>query len=227
MKRPLAILVVAIALPVALGAQIDDVADESMRQFLAQADGQHHIRAVRRLEAENGKRSGWIEAITDSSPLTGFRYQITAEGGSSSIVRDKLREVLEAERDVIARQPARYALARANYTFQPKGVDADGLAAIDVSPKRDDHALIEGTVFLRPSDAGLVRVQGRLVKNPSFWVKKVDITRTYECIGGVNVPVVLQSSVQLRLFGAATMQMTYSYLEIDGRPVPSTTVAKR
>ena len=38
--------------------------------------------ALCRLEAENGSRKGWIEAVTEYSPETGFRYEITAEGGS-------------------------------------------------------------------------------------------------------------------------------------------------
>ena len=164
--------------------------------------------------------------MTDYSPVTGFRYEVTAEGGSKMVL-DKLRDVLEAERTVIARQPARYALADANYTFQSKGIDANGLAAVGVSPKREDHVLVKGTMFLRPSDGTLAKVQGRLVKNPSFWVKNVDVTRTYDRIAGVVVPTVLDSDVQLRMFGAATMRMTYSYLEIDGQQIPSTTIAKK
>jgi hypothetical protein len=238
-RRVLVLLLLTLTMPPALAANTDNVADVSMRQFLAKDDGLHQYRGMRRLEAENGTRSGWLEAITEYFPETGFHYQVTAEGGSS-FVRDKvLRAVLNAERDFVARnQPGRFALARANYTFQPNGVADDGLAAILLSPKREDHVLIAGTMFLRPEDGDLVRLQGRLVKNPSFWVKSVDVTRHYERIpvtrGGVSIagaevvmPVVLESSAQLRLFGAATLRMTYSYSEIDGRPVAPTTLARR
>ena len=224
--RCFVLLIWALTVPQALQASNDDITDESIRQFLAQSNNPHHYRAIRRLEAVNGKRSGWLEAITDYSPATGFRYEVTAQGGAKMVL-DKLREVLEAERTVIARQPARYALADANYTFKSQGLDASGLAAVGVSPKREDHVLVKGTMFLRPSDGSLARVQGRLVKNPSFWVKTIDITRSYERIAGVVVPTVLDSSVQLRMFGEATMRMTYSYLEIDGQPIPATTIAKR
>jgi hypothetical protein len=235
MKRLPALLLVALAIPAALVARIDDTADESIRQFLAKEKSDHHYRATRRLEAENGQRSGWLEAATEYSPVTGFRYQVTAEGGSS-FVRDKvLRAVLDSERGLIARrQPGRFTLTHANYTFQPKGIDAEGLAAITLSPKREDHALIDGTMFLRPGDGELVRLQGRLVKNPSFWVKSADVTRFYAPVSirllespaglpiasaRVVMPVALHSSAQMRLFGAATFRMTYSYQEIDGHPV--------
>lgn len=247
MKRLPALLLVALAIPAALTARVDDAADESIRQFLAQENRDYNYRGTRRLEAQNKDRFGWLEAATEYSPVTGFRYRVTAEGGSS-FVRDKvLRAVLESERDLIAkRQPARFALAHANYRFQPKGIDAEGLAAIDVAPKREDHVLVEGTLFLRPGDGQLVRVQGRLVKNPSFWVKRADVTRLYERIAlrlpesdapialgssraddSIVVPVELRSDAQLRLFGPASFRMTYTYSEIDGRPVSPSALAQK
>ena len=74
-------------------------------------------------------------------------------------------------------------------------------------------------MFLRPMDGGLVRLQGRLAKSPSFWLKHVDIVRHYDRICGAIVPVALESQAQLRPLGAATLRMTYTYLEINGRRV--------
>ncbi len=74
-----------------------------------------------------------------------------------------------------------------------------------------------GAMFLRPVDGELVRVQGRLAKSPSFWIKTVDIVRTYERIEGAVMPVALETTAQVRMFGTATLTMTYHYSEIDGR----------
>ena len=87
--------------------------------------------------------------------------------------------------------------------------------------------LVDGTLFLQPTDGNLVRFEGRLAKSPSFWVKNVDIVRKYERIAGVVVPVALESKAQVRLLGgAATLRMTYSYSEIDGRSVASQVTAQ-
>jgi len=219
----LVLTLLALAITSNVRATVPDVADNSIRQFLAHGDVLRPYRATRRLEAENGSRRGWMEAITEYSPRTGFRYQITAEDGASSI-RDKvLRAVLEGERVVIAQGwTERTALARSNYVFQPNGVDAEGLANVLLSPRRKEHVLVAGTMFLKPDDGGLVRVQGQLAKSPSFWIKNVKIVRTYERINGVVVPVALQSTAQVRLLGSATLRMTYSYSEVDGQPVAST-----
>jgi hypothetical protein len=197
-----------------------DMADHTIRRFLARADASHQYRAFRRLEAENGDRMGWLEAKTEYSPSSGFRYQVLAEGGSSYIRAKVLRAVLDAEQDFIAGgEAARSTFAASNYTFHADGVDAAGLAHVILSPRRRERALVSGTMFLQPSDGGLVRLEGRLAKSPSFWVRNVDIVRTYARICGAIVPVALESTAQLRFLGVATLRMTYLYSEIDGRSV--------
>ena len=217
----------ALIIPPGVRATGPDAADHSIRQFLAQADEQHSYRASRRLEAENGDRTGWVEAVTQYSRGSGFHYEISSEGGSSYIRTKVLRAILDAERDAIAQgETARSSLAPCNYSFQPNGIDADGLAKILLSPRREERALVSGTMFLRPKDGELVRLQGRLAKSPSFWVKNVDIIRLYDRVDGIVMPVALDSNAQIRLLGAAHLRMTYTYSEIDGHPVTLTQTGK-
>ncbi len=79
--------------------------------------------------------------------------------------------------------------------------------------------LVDGTLFLTPDGGELVKIEGRLAKNPSFWVKHVDIVRKYARIAGVVLPVSLETRAQLRMLGPATLRMTYDYTEIDGQVV--------
>jgi hypothetical protein len=203
-------------------ATVPNAAEHSIEQFLAQDDTQRAYRAARRLEAENGSRKGWIEAITEYSPGIGFRYAITAEGGSGYIRSRVLKAVLDGERDVIAQgETASSSLTPSNYTFQANGIDTDGLANVLLTPRRKERVLVSGMMALNPADGGLVRLQGRLAKSPSFWVKEVDIVRTYQRIDGTVVPVTLESKAQLRFLGEAALRMTYVYSEINGRPLAS------
>ena len=75
---------------------------------------------------------------------------------------------------------------------------------------------MSGMMALNTTDGGLVRLQGRLAKSPSFWIKNVDIVRTYERIGGSVVPVALESKAQVRFLGEATLHMIYVYSEVNG-----------
>ena len=215
----LAVALLAIAAPRGWATIADD-ADDSIRQFLAQDDAQPAYRAERRLEAETGSRHGWMQATTTYSPQTGFRYEITAEGGSGFIRNRVLRAVLDGERDVIAKgETARSSLAPENYTFTVSGVNADGLVNVLLTPRRNERVLVAGSMTLRPLEGDLVCLKGRLAKSPSFWTKNVDIVRHYQRIAGAIVPVELESKAQLRPFGNAALHMTYRYLEINGRSI--------
>ena len=96
-----------------------------------------------------------------------------------------------------------------------------GLANVLLSPRRKEPVLVAGTMFLQQRDGILVRLEGRLAKSPSFWVKNVDIVRTYERIDGNVVPVALETKAQVRFLGEATLRMTYVYSEIDGQRLAS------
>jgi len=202
------------------GATASSAAEQSIQRFLEQDDTPHAYRATRHLEAANGSRRGWLQAVTEYSPAAGFRFQITNEGGSEYIRTNVLRAVLEGERDLITHgEAARSSLALANYRFQPNGIDSDGLANVRVFPRRKERVLLTGTMFLNPAEGNLVRLEGRLARNPSFWVNDVDIVRTYERIDGAVLPVALKTTAHVRFLGEATLDMRYVYDEIDGQPV--------
>ena len=220
MSGRLLFLLMVAGLAATLLATPDNSTDESIDRFLAHPTRQADYRGTRHLEAENGSRRGWLDVATEYTATTGFRYQVTAEGGSDYMRKKVLRAVLDGERGVVAAgEDTRSTMARTNYSFQPNGIDDDGLARVLMSPRRKERALVRGVMFLRPEQGELVRVEGRLAKNPSFWVRNVDIIRKYERICGVVVPVSMDSKAHIRFLGGATFRMTYKYLEINGQPV--------
>ncbi len=193
-----------------------------MQQFLARDSEDHPYRALRRLEAENRGRTAWLEAWTTFTPGEAFDYQIVSEGGSPYIRERVLRAMLEGEKEAIDRgEAARSALATSNYRFESNGLDPTGLVRVALVPRRNEGVLVAGAMFLKPADGELVRLEGRLARNPSFWVKHVDIVRSYARIAGAVLPVALETRAQLRMLGPATLRMTYDYAEIDGEPVNS------
>jgi hypothetical protein len=212
------ILLIAVGLTSVVQATAPDL-DHCIRQFLARGDAAPSYRAVRRLEAVNGKRAGWLEAVTEYAPEAGLRYSVTAEGGNAYIREKVLRAVLDAEKEVIAKgEASRTSLIDDNYTFLAKSVGDDGLVNVLLSPRRKERTLVSGQMFLAP-DGRLVRLQGQLAKSPSFWIKNVAIVRTYDRIAGSVVPVALESHAQMRMLGDATLHMTYQYSHINGQPV--------
>lgn len=191
----------------------------AMQQFLARPRIAYQYSASRRLEASGSGQRAWLDVETDFTPAAGFQYHVTAEGGSGYIRTRVLRSLLEEEQRVIARGSASsVAISTDNYHFTPEGVDAEGLAVVRLRPLRKDRSLIAGRMFLTV-DGDLRRVEGQLAKNPSFWVTRVNVVRLYRRINGVLMPVSLDTTAQLRLFGSSALRMTYRYSRVDDRAV--------
>jgi hypothetical protein len=176
-------------------------------------------RAVRHLHATSrgGKMTASMTALTTLDPIEGFQFVVLESSGSGLIKNRVFLPALEAERE--AKTPAaeaRGALSMANYEFLDKGQGDEGLMQIGIRPKRKDTLLIDGSILVTP-EADLVRVEGRLVKRPSFWTRRVEVVRRYERLEGVRVPVEMRSSADVLIGGKSTFVMTYDYTSVNGR----------
>ena len=191
-----------------------------LERFLALDDPTPtQYRALRHLEANNDhfEKSAWMDVWTEGDS-SGFRYQIVAEEGSDYIRSRVFRATLETERKMWASgAPDRAGFTPANYTFVDRGAHPDGLASLAVTPLRKDILLVNGTIFLRPDDGELMRLEGELAKAPSFWTRRVQIVRRYQRFLGIRMPVALESTAAVRIAGQSTFRMTYEYESINGQ----------
>ena len=69
---------------------------------------------------------------------------------------------------------------------------------------------MEGSILLTNEAADLVRMEGLLVKRPSFWTRKVLIVRDYARIDGVRVPIAMGSTADILFAGQSTFTMATS-----------------
>jgi hypothetical protein len=178
--------------------------------------------ARRRLEASSVKlnESAWMEAITEYRPAVGFSYSIVAQGGSERIQRRVLKSVLDAEKDSSTREEwQKGSLSRANYEFNFGGSAGDGMLRIHLNPRRRDFRLVNGAALLTAASGNLVRIEGRLSKSPSFWVRWASVSRSYAPIGGSMMPVAVDSTADVRIAGLSTFTMTYDYQTVNDLPV--------
>jgi hypothetical protein len=190
-------------------------------RFLSQPD-QPLIgyRAFRRMHArcEKFNQEAWLEAWTELDER-GFRYEIVSERGSDYTRNKVLKAVLKREQELVAEGHAeRATLSPANYEF----VDAasgNGVAYVLIKPKRKDILLVDGRMVLSPDATELLRVEGRLSKNPSFWTSSVNVIRHYGRLDGIRVPVSTESIARVKFAGLSRLNVEYDYESINGRPV--------
>ncbi len=175
--------------------------------------------ARRRLEASSAKlkESAWLEAVTEYDPAVGLTYSIVAQGGSERIRKRVLEGVLEAEKEASTLGEWRKGnLSRANYEFDFGGHAGDGMLKMQLTPRRRDTRLVLGSALLTAKSGSLVRVEGRLSKSPSFWVRWVNVSRSYSPIAGIMMPVAVESTADVRIAGMSTFSMTYDYQMVNG-----------
>jgi hypothetical protein len=88
-----------------------------------------------------------------------------------------------------------------------------------IKPKRKDVTLVDGRIVLTEDGRDVVRVEGMLAKNPSFWTNSVNVIRHYTKLDGVRVPIAVESIAKIKFAGRSTLEVDYEYESINGRPV--------
>jgi hypothetical protein len=178
-------------------------------------------RAFRRMYATNEKfnQEAWLEAWTEFDE-TGFRYEIVSERGSEYVRNKVLRNLLYREQQLIDGGEANRAeLSLQNYVFEDSSAYGNGVRYITLKPKRKDMLLVNGRMVLNQDGTELLRVEGVLSKNPSFWTSVVNVIRDFARLDGVRVPVTTESVAKIKFAGLSRMSVRYEYESINGRPV--------
>lgn len=178
-------------------------------------------RAFRRLEAGHpgSNKYGWMEVWTEHQPGTGFTYEVVREGGYDYVRNKVLRGVLKGEAQLIAHGlPLRAPIVARNYSIEDGGITESGLLRLLLRPARKSEGIVNGSALVEP-DGSVTRIEGRLVKSPSFWVRDVDVTWKFARIGETVVPTELSSSARVRFYGRSNFTMTYDYVSVEGRAV--------
>jgi len=173
--------------------------------------------------SERFDHEGWMDAWTEFD-ANGFRYRIVAERGSDTVRNKVLRTLLVREQELIANGDfGRGELTAENYEFGAETSGPGGVRYVLIKPKRKDVMLIDGRMVIGP-EGDLLRVEGLLSKNPSFWTSQVYVIRHYARVDGVRVPIATESLAKVKLAGRSRLNVKYEYESVNGRPVKTAAV---
>ena len=202
-------------------ASVDGRVEPQQAQPALQEAPLKQYRAFRRMHAKNERfnQEAWIDAWTE---LDGgaFKYEIASERGSEYIRNKVLRTLLTREQELVNNgESGRADISHDNYLFEEGTTESDGFRYVLLKPKRKDILLVNGRMLLNPAGTELLRVEGTLAKNPSFWTSTVNIVREFAMVGGVRVPISTATIAKLKFAGQANMDVSYEYQSVNGRPV--------
>jgi hypothetical protein len=220
--RRAAVWALGCTLPILLLAGADARTSDgaSTERFLQREEPLTQYRAYRRMHARNDRfnQEGWLEAWTEYDHR-GFRYEIVNERGSDYVRTRVLKAVLKWEQELIAAgDNGRAELSAANYNFE-EASGGTGERYVRIKPKRRDVLLVDGRMVLSQDGRELLRVEGKLSKNPSFWMSLVNVIRHYARLDGIRVPISTESSAKLKFAGVSHLEVHCEYETINGRSV--------
>jgi hypothetical protein len=181
------------------------------------AERQERLRSyvsVRRYSANTPRlhKNGYMTVeLRYDSPAT-KTYRVLEKGGSGSIHSRVFNPLLKTEVEQAGPQ-AREAtdVTRHNYTFTFAYFDETAKAYVfDVAPLTANKYLFRGKMWVDAADFAVQRIDGEPAQRPSFWIKKTHFVREYAKYGDFWFPVRHRTQVDVRILGAATMDIDYS-----------------
>jgi hypothetical protein len=133
--------------------------------------------------------------------------------GDKFVKSNVIVRLLQSEVDhVQRREQSQTAIDSSNYRFNYKGVSqVNGTSAhvFDVKPRQKRVGLFKGKIYVDSSSGRLLRAEGRIVKSPSFFIKKIDFVQDYTTIDGFTLLSHIHSEAQTRVIGTAIVDISY------------------
>lgn len=163
------------------------------------------------------QKSGRAQVLRTVSKLGQITFNYFRFSGDNTVKKEVIARYLTAETQ--AKDLAAISLSPANYKFKFKGLqDRDGrqVYVFQVNPRKKLIGLFKGELWLDEQTCMPVHEQGRLVKNPSVFLKSIEFVRDYELRDGVSYLKHMDSTVNTRIVGKAEIHVSYSnYSKID------------
>lgn len=154
------------------------------------------------------KEHGRLRAIRRLLPLGKPEYQVFELNGSRTVKQQVIARYLSAEIEAARMNPSAVAVTPANYQFHyagPVGMKGRLVYVFQIAPRKKRDGLIQGALWINAETGTAVRVSGYLVKRPSIFVKRVDVTRETSLRDGVAESRVTHLALETRLVGRAEL----------------------
>jgi hypothetical protein len=166
-------------------------------------------------------KQGRLHAFRHVSRLGRITYDALHFEGDNTVKNHVIAKYLSAEAEAQTEGADTFAVTPANYKFKYKGVQQSGdetAHVFEVTPRHKRVGLFKGEIWVDADTFLLLRESGRLVKTPSFFLKKVEFVREYQIQGGVSVPRQLRTLVDTKLVGPAELTIDFRNVSLSEGP---------
>ena len=153
-------------------------------------------------------KSGRLRAILHRLPHGNLEFEVHMVEGDSTVKHEVIARYLTAQKRAEETPAASIAITPANYRFRYAGSIGSAGALVymfEIVPKKKRPGLIEGHLWIDGTTGLAVHQDGRLVKSPSVFIRRVDISRDIENLDGVPYLRTTHLDIDTRLVGHAVL----------------------
>jgi len=166
-------------------------------------------RQYRLFGGNDSSPSSEVIAEVDYSPAEGKSYEIQKQSGSKR-GEDVVHKVLQHEVEMAQnKNAAQSAIDATNYAFDYLGesnLGGNPCYVLGLNPKRKDTELLHGRAWVDEESFQIRRIQGQMVKNPSWFLKRVDVTIDFSEVAGSWLETRVEAVADVRLIGSQTLR---------------------
>jgi hypothetical protein len=213
------LFILAAFLPLLSGAsETETTGDSVVEHYWAASQNQERVLHAASMDVDIDaslpklKKHGRLRALRRISSLGRITYEALRFEGDNTIKKDVIGRYLAAEAQAQSDGAPSLAVTPANYKFKYRGVQRDGSETVhifQVTPKHKQVGLFKGEIWIDAATSLRVRESGKLVKNPSLFVKSVQFVREYEIRDGISVLRQIRTVVDTRLVGPAELTIAF------------------
>jgi hypothetical protein len=163
------------------------------------------------------KKQGKMSALKNISSLGRVSWKLLGFWGDDTVKKEVMARYMQLEQESASGENDKkkndISITPDNYNFKYKGLSDRGNRTVHVfelKPKHKRVGLFKGELWLDPETCLPVREVGRLVKNPSIFIKRMEFVRDYEIRDGVAYLKRMESHTDTRIVGRANLNIEYA-----------------
>jgi hypothetical protein len=162
------------------------------------------------IEAELPKlaKKGRLEAIRSLAGYGKPEYRVLESEGDRTVRQQVIARYLSADAESRSLPYATIAVTPANYRFRYLGTIGSATTltyVFQITPKKKRVGLMQGELWIDAATGLAVHQSGRLVKQPSLFLRRVDFIQDTDLREGVPYLRITRLAVETRLVGRADL----------------------
>lgn len=216
------LLVLAAALPMtAEPDEKDRIGQELFARYqtalLAQKDAVKSVEMEVLMEGQipKLKKTGKMSALKRVSSVGRVTWKLLGFWGDDTVKKEVMARYMHADQEAAlgANKNGDISITPGNYNFKYKGLgerNQQQVYVFELKPKHKRVGLFKGEIWLDATTCLPIREAGRLVKNPSVFIKRMEFVRDYEIRDGVSYLKRMESHTDTRIVGRANLNIEYA-----------------